>query len=101
MTETEVGPGVLKKIAENRKAANDRANRAEILSLTKLQRALLGMLYRDGLEFSPFSIRSRDALKTANGGRTPATSAIQKAIDVLREKGLVWRPSRGSYALEK
>lgn len=33
-------------------------------------------------------------------GEEPTTSEVQKALDGLRDKSIVWRPARGTYALE-
>lgn len=94
------GPDALEDIVMRKKAEVEAARRAEILSLSKLQQALLRMLAADGQAFSPFAAASRERLRAANGGRAPAQGAIQKALEVLREKGFVWRPGYGAYALE-
>lgn len=94
------GAGALADIVSRKQSEVEAARRAEILSLTKLQQALLRMLAADAQAFSPFAVASREKLKTANGGRPPAPGAIQKALDVLREKAFIWRPGYGAYALE-
>lgn len=68
-------------------------------SLTPLQRAVLEVLARDGANFAPFT----DATLSRVGkvlGQDVSTSDMQAALDALRDKSLVWRPSRGIYALE-
>ncbi|MFU0504697.1 hypothetical protein [Pseudaminobacter sp. NGMCC 1.201702] len=95
-----IGAEALAAIVTRKKAEVEAARRAEIMSLTKLQQALLRMLAADGQAFSPFAAASRDRLKSANGGRAPAQGAIQQALDVLRSKGFIWRPGYGAYALE-
>ncbi|XDA97813.1 hypothetical protein AB1M95_17115 [Sulfitobacter sp. LCG007] len=93
-------PDALDAIVARKKAEVEAARRAEILSLTKLQQALLHMLAEDGRSFSPFSAAARERLKPANGGKPPSIGAIQKAIDVLRDRNFIWRPGYGAYALE-
>ncbi|MEM9474304.1 MAG: ATP-binding protein [Pseudomonadota bacterium] len=88
---------------------SERANRLRALrwdqhasdfgDLNDLQREVLRVLAGDGAEFAPFTedtlIRVSEAL-----GRRVETNDVQRALDALREKSLVWRPSRGIYALE-
>jgi hypothetical protein len=40
------------------------------------------------------------ALERLGSDVVPGTQTIQAAIDSLREKELVWKSSRGAYALE-
>ncbi|ANT61744.1 hypothetical protein AYJ57_14765 [Salipiger sp. CCB-MM3] len=68
-------------------------------ALTRLQRAVLEVLIRDGADFAPFHERTVARVGEIIGGQSSA-QAIQKALDALREKQLVWRPGRGRYALE-
>ena len=68
-------------------------------ALGSLQRALLRVLVEDGAAFAPFASPTLARLG-AILGRVPGTSEVQKALDALREAGIVWRPARGSYALE-
>lgn len=95
-----MGATALVDIVTRKRAEVEAARRAEIMSLTKLQQALLHMLAMDGQAFSPFAAASRERLKVVNGGRPPAQGAIQKALDALREKAFIWRPGYGAYALE-
>ncbi len=68
-------------------------------ALTPLQRVVLRVLIEDGAEFAPFAART--VTRVSDGAGAPVTkSEIQKSLDALRDKGVVWRPSRGSYALE-
>jgi len=39
-------------------------------------------------------------LELAGAEANASTPNVQKALDVLREKELVWKASRGEYALE-
>jgi hypothetical protein len=69
-----------------------------------LQQAILFVLARASAEKRPFTPFTRDTLQEiqACAGRKtqPAPSTIQRGLESLREKGLVWRSGRGVYALE-
>ncbi len=67
--------------------------------LTVLQRAVLEVLIRDGSDFAPFHEKTVQRIAGIAGRKTSA-QAVQKALDALRDKQLVWRPGRGRYALE-
>lgn len=76
-------------------------------ALTLPQRAvILVMAVRSkaGESFSPFAEKTvqefAQVLKRLGSDVQPAATTIQAAIDVLREKELVWKSSRGAYALE-
>ena len=67
--------------------------------LTEMQRAVLSVLSEDGQDFAPVIAQTVERISEILG--RPATSSdIQVALDALRDKSLVWRPSRGIYALE-
>jgi hypothetical protein len=68
-------------------------------ALSPLQRAVLHVLIEDGAAFAPFAERTLVRIG-AELGSAPTTSEVQKALDALRDKSLVWRPTRGLYALE-
>jgi hypothetical protein len=72
---------------------------ADYGQLNPLQRAVLRRLIEDGQDFAPFS-GSTIARIGADLGTAVSTSDVQKALDDLREKNIVWRPERGFYALE-
>ena len=68
-------------------------------NLTKQQQAVLQLLIEGGPHFEPFS----EATVAACGrivGSTVGVNHIQKALDALRKKDLVWRSARGEYALD-
>ncbi|AWI84129.1 hypothetical protein CEW88_10820 [Alloyangia pacifica] len=67
--------------------------------LTTLQRAVLEVLIRDGANFAPFHEKTVQRIAGIAGRKTSA-QAVQKALDALRDRQLVWRPGRGRYALE-
>jgi hypothetical protein len=67
--------------------------------LSVLQRAVLRQLIADGPDFAPFSGPTLQRIGAELGTKV-ATSEVQRALDDLREKSIVWRPERGVYALE-
>lgn len=76
-------------------------------TLTLPQKAVLEVMAlcsRDNLPFAPFgdetllSVTRR--LEAMGSDLTPGTQTIQSCIDALRDKELVWKASRGAYALE-
>jgi hypothetical protein len=70
-------------------------------ALNPLQKAVLQvMISKRGTSYPPFSEDSMQAYQKITGGATISTASIQTAIEVLRERGLIWNPSRGYYALE-
>lgn len=96
--ETAPGDEALRAIAERKKVQMREALLAEIGTLTDLQQAILRKMAVDRIDFTPFTDDTRQALA---GNRKPySKGGIQKALDVLRDKGLVWRPSFGTYVLE-
>lgn len=68
-------------------------------SLTPLQKAVLGRLIGEGANVAPFSAASLAAYANAVGEPVDA-SAVQGAIEALRQKNIIWRSARGQYALE-
>lgn len=71
----------------------------EFGTLNDMQRSVLRVLIEDGASFSPFAARTLERVGKQLDD-VPTAPKVQKALDALREKGLVWRPGRGSYALE-
>lgn len=69
-------------------------------ALTPLQKAIIGVIVIQGVKFSPFTEDSMKEYRSATGENEISTSTIQSALDVLRERELVWREARGAYALE-
>lgn len=76
-------------------------------TLTLPQRAVLEVMAlcsRDNRPFAPFGDETLLAvtrrLEAMGSDLTPGTQTIQACIDALREKELVWKASRGAYALE-
>ncbi|WP_397450379.1 hypothetical protein [Pseudomonas sp. NA-150] len=76
-------------------------------ALTVVQRAVLEVMAErsQGNEpFAPFTdatvLAVRKCLEILGSDVAPGTQTIQAAIDALRDKELVWKSSRGAYALE-
>ncbi len=75
--------------------------------LSPLQQAVLKVMGERGIgkqAFTPFSEQTFNEInrKLELAGTEPnaSTPNVQKALDVLRDKELVWKASRGEYALE-
>ncbi|MEN5091076.1 AAA family ATPase [Pseudomonas protegens] len=75
--------------------------------LTLSQRAVLEVMVersRNNLPFAPFTDDTlaavAKALQAMGSDTQPGTQTVQACIDALREKELVWKSSRGAYALE-
>ena len=68
--------------------------------LSSLQRALLTLLIKYGRSWSPFSEESMQYYEKQIVQTKLSVSSVQTALQNLREQGLVWQTSRGSYALE-
>ncbi|GAB3372607.1 hypothetical protein GCM10027514_06800 [Azotobacter armeniacus] len=75
--------------------------------LTLPQRAVLEVMANCSLANQPFTPYSEatvqevgQILKAWGSDVQPSTTTIQTAIESLRDKELVWRASRGAYALE-
>lgn len=76
-------------------------------ALTLPQRAVLVVMAERSEAnegFAPFSdatlLAVSKVLETMGSDLSPGTATIQASIEALREKELVWKSSRGSYALE-
>jgi len=75
--------------------------------LSALQQAVLEVMAERVLskaQFSPFTEQTladmNRKLEQKNAEPNATTPNVQKALDVLRDKELVWKASRGEYALE-
>lgn len=71
----------------------------EYAALNLVQQAVLQRMAEIGANFVPFSATSLAAYSAAVGHEVTASEA-QGALDALRERGLVWRSARATYALE-
>ncbi|MFL1449225.1 hypothetical protein ACI77O_12590 [Pseudomonas tritici] len=75
--------------------------------LSSLQQAILDVMGQrlvSKQQFAPFTEQTFEAinriLEQAGAEAVANTPNVQKALDVLREKELVWKAARGEYALE-
>ncbi|MDD9979536.1 MAG: ATP-binding protein [Boseongicola sp.] len=85
--------------AVDMRAARWAQHQSDYGALTDVQRAVLRQLIEDGEKFAPFAEGTLASISKTLG-RDTDTREVQRALDALREKSLVWRPSRGIYALE-
>jgi len=68
-------------------------------ALPLTQRAVLDAIARLSPGYEPFAEVSFDAYQAALG-KPLNNSAVQSALDALRDKELIWRAGRGDYAFE-
>lgn|SRR5690554_2359300 len=75
--------------------------------LTPIQQAVLkviGERVSNKVPFSPFTAQTLEditrQLELSGSGSQATTTGVQRALEALREKELVWKASRGDYALE-
>ncbi len=74
---------------------------SEFASLNPLQKAVLQvMISKRGVSYPPFSEESMLEYKKITGEESLAATSVQAAIEALRDRGLIWNPSRGYYAIE-
>ncbi|MHB8254415.1 MAG: ATP-binding protein [Acidiferrobacter sp.] len=70
-------------------------------ALSPLQRGVLEALIRaHKTGFAPFAEASLAAYRKALPGGRVSAAGVQKALAVLRDRGLIWQETRGGYALE-
>ncbi|SER49937.1 hypothetical protein SAMN04244573_03738 [Azotobacter beijerinckii] len=114
LTEVSVGLGEASNLAELLRtgALNHQAGvwsdyESAYNDLSPLQQAVLEVMGERVMSkqpFTPFSeqtfIEVNRKLELAGAEANASTPNVQKALDVLREKELVWKASRGEYALE-
>lgn len=90
-------------VEEQIEAANAEQLRV-VHSLTPLQFSVLRVLASKGQNYAPFetaTLRSyQQLLDTIAPNITADVPNVQQALTALQEKALVWRASRGIYALE-
>lgn len=91
-------------VEEQIKLANDDAMRV-VRSLTPLQSAVLRVLAASGADYAPFESATLEkyrqaSQKAGDTGVNVEVPAVQQALVALQEKSLIWRASRGVYAIE-
>ncbi len=90
----------------------DNLNRAragfvqQVNALNPLDSAVLKVMAKEGLQFSPYAKASVEAYQalvtslTADSSVTVDNSSVQQALERLRNLQLVWKSGRGVYAIE-
>lgn len=73
---------------------------SEFEAPTLLQKAVLQVLTTKGSPWPPFSEEPMTPYRSITEQATLSTATVQSALDSLRERNLVWRVSRGGYAME-
>lgn len=76
--------------------------------LPNVQKAVLQAMAQQSLSKAPFAAYKNETQKAIKSflrkrdphAKTPTATNIQKALESLREKELVWRSGRGNYAFE-
>ncbi len=69
--------------------------------LPRLQQVNMEILVeKQRARFSPFGEESMAMYRQKTGETRLSTATVQTAIESLRERGLVWRESRGNYVLK-
>ncbi len=92
-------------VHEQIEASNAEALRV-VHSLTPLQSAVLRVMALSGIDYAPFEQQTMDRYKAILAAVAPDykvapdTANVQQALVALQDKALVWRASRGIYALE-
>ena len=69
-------------------------------ALTPLQQAILIVMATEGANFSPFVESAFSSYRKLTGETDFSNSTIQAALESLREREIVWKESRGLYAVE-
>lgn len=114
LSEVSVGYGKAAELGEllRNGALNHRAGiwndyESAFNDLSALQKSVLVIMARRSIAdeaFAPFSEHTLDEINKLLEGadETPnaTTPNVQKALEALREKELVWKPGRGEYALD-
>ena len=73
---------------------------SDLSSLTDIQQAVLEVIVRTEKGFSPFTEESMNSYRAILSNVDISPQTVQAALEGLREKNLVWKSARGSYALE-
>jgi len=73
---------------------------ADLESLSAVQRGLFEAMMEASDEFTPFSAHTLKDVAQRAGIASISKGAVQTAIKVLVERGLVWQPGSGRYAVD-
>lgn len=71
----------------------------ELAGLTKTQRTVFEVLVKHHEDYTPFAESTMQEYSNLLGKRV-STATVQSALEVLRNKNLVWKESFGGYVLE-
>jgi len=88
-------------------AASYRETLDAVRALSPLQSSVLREMAARGTGYAPFETSTLKRYAATldeidpDGGVTPTATNVQRALSTLQKHGLVWRASRGSYALEE
>ena len=102
----EDGPARFSLAVEEQIEASNAEQLRVIHSLTPLQSAVLRVMASNGTHYAPFETETVAAYQKMLDAIAPGSSIkadvpnVQQALTALQEKALVWRASRGVYALE-
>lgn len=78
----------------------------QVNGLNPLDAAVLQVMAREGVKFSPYSKSSIESYQTLIAALTADSklpvdnSSVQQALERLRGLQMVWRSGRGAYAIE-
>lgn len=71
----------------------------DISCLTKIQKTVFEVLVKHHENYAPFSASTMQEYSNLLGKKV-STATVQSALEVLRDKNLVWKESHGGYVLE-
>lgn len=99
-------PGRLRELVSEQVAEFNKETLRVVHGLTPLQAAVLRVMAARGERFAPFesaTLATYEAVLKMVSGRpgTVSESSVQQALVALQERSLVWRATRGVYALEE
>lgn len=69
-------------------------------ALTALQKSVISAMALKGPGFAPFNEPALAFYRKVTGESEISVSSVQAALESLRERELVWKESRGAYAIE-
>ncbi|MCE5294927.1 MAG: ATP-binding protein [Chlamydiales bacterium] len=73
----------------------------EFMGLTAIQKAVFKVLILASKDFTPFGEEAMKSYQESVDSKVVLTAqTIQATLDSLREKNLIWKSARGTYALE-
>ena len=73
---------------------------SEYAGLPAIQKAVLQVIVQQNQIFSPFNEDAMSAYRKVLGSANINSQNIQAALEGLRQKNLIWKSGRGTYAIE-